>query len=512
MSEVFKLLWERHDFFIELFIQHILICSIAIVLSCLIGVGLGIAAAERRGATGVVMGTANFVYTIPAISMLGFLIPFTGIGNATAVVALTIYGLLPMVRSSYTGLTNIDSVLVEAARGMGATRKQLLWRIKMPLALPVIISGLRNMVVMTIALAGIASFVGAGGLGVAIYRGITLNNTAMTVAGSLLIAILALVSDWLIGLVGRMCAPTGKSRRGRVWGIFALVVAIIVVPAVFAFSTMGGATIKIATKPMTEQYILGQILKQKIEAETDLKVSVTQGVGGGTSNIQPAIEKGDFDLYPEYTGTGWAAVLKNEGTYSKNDFSALQEQYRKRFKLDWVTSYGFQNTYAIAVPKALAEQYHLEKISDLAPIAEQLTFGAEPDFFEREDGYKGLTKKYRIQFGKTKDIDVGLKYDAIRGSQVQAMPIFTTDGQLEGANLKVLRDNLGFYPAYDCMNVVRQDTLDKYPKLRPVLESLAGTINEETMAQMNHQVESGGRNPAEVAADFLAQLKQGKKK
>lgn len=152
----------------------------------------------------------NFIYTIPSIALFGFLIPFSGIGNTTAVIALTIYALLPMVRNTYTGIRNIDPEITEAARGMGSTPFQLLYRIELPLAFPVILTGLRNMVVMTIALAGIAAFIGAGGLGVAIYRGITTNNPAMTVAGSLLIALLALLTD---GCIGRYENYIKKKRK-----------------------------------------------------------------------------------------------------------------------------------------------------------------------------------------------------------------------------------------------------------------------------------------------------------
>ena len=162
---------------------------------------MGILISEFQKTSKPTLGFINFLYTIPSISMLGFLIPFSGIGNATAVIALTVYALLPMVRNTHTGITNVDPVLLEAAKGMGSTKLQILLKIKLPLAMPIIISGIRNMVTMTIALAGIASFIGAGGLGVAIYRGITTNNTAMTMVGSLLIALLALVMDMLLGFI-----------------------------------------------------------------------------------------------------------------------------------------------------------------------------------------------------------------------------------------------------------------------------------------------------------------------
>lgn len=178
-----------------------MICGIAIVIASIIGILLGIIISEFKKTTSPVLSLVNFIYTIPSIALLGFFIPISGIGDKTAVIALTIYALLPMVRSTYTGIETIDPAIIESAKGMGSTDYQILYKIKLPLATTVILSGLRNMVVMTIALGGIASFIGAGGLGVAIYRGITTNNAALTVAGSLLIAVLALVVDLIIGLI-----------------------------------------------------------------------------------------------------------------------------------------------------------------------------------------------------------------------------------------------------------------------------------------------------------------------
>ena len=177
------------------------ICGIAIVIASIIGILLGIIISEFKKTTSPVLSLVNFIYTIPSIALLGFFIPISGIGDKTAIIALTIYALLPMVRSTYTGIETIDPAIIESAKGMGSTDYQILYKIKLPLATTVILSGLRNMVVMTIALGGIASFIGAGGLGVAIYRGITTNNAALTVAGSLLIAVLALVVDLIIGTI-----------------------------------------------------------------------------------------------------------------------------------------------------------------------------------------------------------------------------------------------------------------------------------------------------------------------
>ena len=209
LTEIIDLIQSRWDFFLGLLVEHIQISLLSIVIAMVIGLAIGILISEYQKSSKVVIGIVNFIYTIPSISLLGFLIPLSGVGDATAVIALTVYALLPMVRNTHTGLTNVSPLLLEAATGMGSTKMQTLIKVKLPLAMPVIISGIRSMAVMTIALAGIASFIGAGGLGVAIYRGITTNNKAMTLVGSLLIAVLAIAVDFLIGRIEKMVKRHG---------------------------------------------------------------------------------------------------------------------------------------------------------------------------------------------------------------------------------------------------------------------------------------------------------------
>lgn len=214
IQEIFRLYAERSSFFAELILQHIRIAGISVMVSLVLGLVIGVIISEYRKPAQIIMNVINVLYTIPSISMLGFLIPFTGIGDKTAIIALSIYGLLPIVRNTYTGISTIQPFLTEVATGMGSTRGQVLFRVKLPLALPVILAGVRSMVVMTISLSGIASYIGAGGLGVAIYRGITTNNAAMTYAGSILIALVALISDRLIYLLEKKI-PWGETARKR---------------------------------------------------------------------------------------------------------------------------------------------------------------------------------------------------------------------------------------------------------------------------------------------------------
>ena len=199
ITEIFSLYIDRADWFAGLLAAHVGLALSAIAIAGTIGLAIGIGISQCPRAAAPVMGVCNMLYTIPAISLLGILIPFSGIGNKTAVIALTIYGIMPMVRNTYVGLTSLDPDMVEAATAMGSTGAQALLKVKLPMAAGVIIAGVRNMVVMTISVAGIASFVGAGGLGVAIYRGITIYDPAMTAAGSILIALLAIVCDFALG-------------------------------------------------------------------------------------------------------------------------------------------------------------------------------------------------------------------------------------------------------------------------------------------------------------------------
>lgn len=266
----------------------------------------------------------------------------------------------------------------------------------------------------------------------------------------------------------------------------------------------GGSTLHMATKPMTEQYILGAMMKTLIEQDTDLTVELTEGVGGGVANIQPAMESGEFDLYPEYTGTGWNAVLGKDSVYSETQFDELQAGY-DALSMTWTGMLGFNNTYGLAVADEVAREYDLKTYSDLAKVADRLVFGAEYDFFERPDGYDALRETYGMEFQKTMDMDIGLKYDAIKQRRIDAMNIFTTDGQLSVSGVTVLEDDKGLYPSYMCGFVVRNEVLDAHPELKDVFQKVEHLITDAEMAEMNYQVEGAGKPPEEVAQAFLTQ-------
>ena len=291
--------------------------------------------------------------------------------------------------------------------------------------------------------------------------------------------------------------PKAK-RVNKIIVVIIFLVAIIIVGSTI-FPIKKQDTLNIATKPMSEQYILGEMLDIYIEQETDLNVELTQGVGGGTSNIQPAMENKEFDIYPEYTGTAWNMVLKKDGVYTEDLFTTLQDEYRNLLQMEWLGMYGFNNTYGLAVRKEIAEKYNLKTYSDLKTVASQLVFGAEYDFYEREDGYEALCNSYGLSFKETRDMDIGLKYQAINQKEIDVMVVFTTDGQLSASDITVLKDDKNFFPSYLCGNVIRLEVLNKHPELKDVFENLTNIISDKDMAKMNYMVETEGKEPREVA-------------
>ncbi len=283
-------------------------------------------------------------------------------------------------------------------------------------------------------------------------------------------------------------------------GLRLLIAVLLMLGTCAGGCTSEKKTVRIATKPMTEQFILGEMLRLLIEERTDLRVTLTKGVGGGTANIHPAMVAGQFDMYPEYTGTAWRYVLKLGGV---PDMETLTAEYAARYGLRWTGLYGFNNTFALAVRDTVARARGLNSCSELASSSPELVFGAEYDFYERDDGYAALIEVYGFHFKKAVDMDIGLKYPALASGDIDVMTIFTTDGRRSTAPLIMLRDDKGFFPAYRCGTVVREETLRSHPQLEPVLHLLDGLLTDEDMAALNHQVEIGGQDEREVAGTFL---------
>ncbi|MDG5470419.1 glycine betaine ABC transporter substrate-binding protein [Jeotgalibacillus sp. ET6] len=260
----------------------------------------------------------------------------------------------------------------------------------------------------------------------------------------------------------------------------------------------------ISGKAFTEQYILPSILQQYIEHHSDYEVTVNDGLGE-VSVLQPALENGDIDMYVEYTGTGLEAVLgmqAEEGESSDSILERVREGYEEEYNITWLESLGFANDYTMAF--AEGADFEASTYSDLAEISDQLSFGAPHAFYERQgDGYEALSQAYGFEFSATESLDANLMYQAVQDGQVDVIPAFTTDGRIERFNLQTTEDDLGFFPKYDAVPVVRQDVLEAYPELEGLMGELAGQISEEDMQEMNAKVDIDGDTAANVAQEFL---------
>ena len=293
-----------------------------------------------------------------------------------------------------------------------------------------------------------------------------------------------------------------------------LVAWILALAAVLSLSSCGGSPdagagpVKIATKPMTEQYILGEMLRLILE-DAGFEVEITKGIGGGTNNIHPAMESGEFDLYPEYTSSGWVMVLDHEaaGVDDQEMLDKLKSEYEDKFQMTWVGLYGFNNTYTVAVREEVARQYDLKTTSDLAAVAGELNFGGNPDYIERADGFPLLTETYGLAFKSVSDIDIGLKYQALQSGDIDVTNAFTTDAQLgnQSARLVALEDDKHLQVNYFCSTVVRQDALEKHPGLEEALMKMDGLLTDGEMAHLNYLVEVEEADEIEVARDFLVE-------
>jgi osmoprotectant transport system permease protein len=512
LNDIFTTIAERRDYLYELLVQHILLSLSAIIIISVIGISTGIAILQYKKWRQIILGTVNFLYTIPSIAMFGLFIPLIGIGYGNALVVLVIYGLLPVIRNTYTGLNEVDPLLLDAAKGMGATPWQVFSIVRWPLAFPTILSGFRTMVVMTIALAGLASFIGAGGLGQAIYRGINTNNSSLILVGSISVALLALAADLGIGAIEKSLKikvkKTDKKSRFLKYfglGILALLFILMLLPKP---GNSSGKEIVVATKPTAEQYILGEIISQLVENNTDIQVTRKFGIGGGTSNIHPAMLKGEIDIYPEYTGTAWLFILKEPQMNNPDSlYSALKNKYAEQFNLEWACRLGFNNTFTLALPETVAQNQNITTFSDLAQKSNGFIFGAEFDFFEREDGFTGLNKVYPFNFKNEVELDINLKFQALENHTVDVINAFSTDSRIRRMNLRILKDDKQFFPAYQAGIVMRNETLQQYPELNRLIKRLENTISDSTMIQLNYEVEIEKKSPNEIAANFLKQHK-----
>jgi len=505
--------------------QHVWLVFISTAIAIAIALPLGVLITRRQKLRGPVLGIANVMQTIPSLALFGFLIPLPfigGIGPRTAIVALVFYALLPIIRNTVTGILGVDRNVREAAVAMGMTDWQVLLQVEIPLAMSVILTGVRVAVVITIGVAIIAAEVGAGGLGEYIFRGLRLNDNRLLLAGAAPSALMALVADFGFGIIEKRFEPGAPRTGTRRLRVIALVVLVI---GVF---TMGYATwrglqrrshsvaghVTVGSKDFTESILLAEIVAQMLEAR-NIEVDRKFDLGGNLAHT--ALLGGQIDIYPEYTGTAFTAILHHQPiTDPRAVYDQVQREYSSQFNL-WVSDpLGFDNTFAILVRGEDARRFNLKTISDAAKYSRQWHAGFGHDFINRQDGYPGFSKTYGLQFAGVSDMSLDLTYTALASHKVDLIAGNSTDGRIAALDLVQLEDDRRYFPPYEAVFVVSRNLHDIPPsndvdfKVHPlamVLGRLAGALSTDEMRKLNYEVDGAKRDKKIVVHEWL--LKKG---
>ena len=487
--------------------QHIVLVAVATCVSAAIGVPLGIFSAHRPRVGAPLVAAANIVQTVPSLAMFGFLLPVPllgGVGARAALVVLILYGLLPILRTTIAGVNGIDRAIREAAVALGMTPRDLLWQVELPLAMPSIVAGIRIAAVVSVGAATIAAAIGAGGLGEYIYRGLSMVDSTVLLAGAIPAALLALIVDAGLWFAERQFSKRRRRRQPLVAGAMLLLAIAAAVAAGAALANRATADVVVGSKNFTEQVILGELLAQTIERDTGLTVERRLNLGG-TLICERALAGGDIDVYVEYTGTSLTAIFHQPVEKdSRRVFDTVRELYARSGRTV-LPPLGFNNTFAILVRGRDAREQRLKTIDDAARLAPGWRAGFGYEFLERPDGYPGLSAAYNLRFAQSPSVmDLTLSYRALASGQVDLIAGDATAGLIKALDLFRLEDNRHYFPPYDAVPVARSATLLRYPGVRRALEGLAGQISADDMQAMNDAVDAQHQDPAEVVRRFLA--------
>jgi osmoprotectant transport system permease protein len=487
---------------------HLQLTLLALLAGLLVSVPLGIMAARVSWLERTVLAAASVIQTIPSLALLAIMVPLLAalsvqsIGYLPAFIGLTLYSLLPMLRNTVTGLVGVDPALKEAAQAVGMTPRQQLWRVELPLAMPVIVAGIRTSAVWVVGTATLSTPVGATSLGNFIFSGLQTRNFTAVLVGCVAAALLALALDMTIRAL-----ELGIRRRSR--ALVATGLAVLGCLCLFTAVATGAKAwgrsqrpVIIGAKTFTEQYILSEMLARHIARSTGLPVDIRSSLGSTVAF--DALRSGDIDLYVDYSGTIWATIMHREavGADRERVLAEVEEYLQKEHGITLVGALGFENAYALAMPRQTAERLGVESISDLAPRSGAMTIGGDYEFFARPE-WKALEEAYGLHFAERRSMDASLMYQAAAQGNVDVIGAFSTDGRIEAVDLVVLEDDLQVIPPYDAVILAGERLVSEHPAIITALRALAGTIDAATMRRMNLAVDRDGDEPGAVAQQFL---------
>ncbi len=501
--------WLNHGGeFLSAILRHLALVAASTGVAVALGVPLGVVSYRNPRLGSPLIGVANVAQTIPSLAMFGFLIPLPlvgGIGAKAALIVLILYALLPVMRTTVSGLKGIDPAVREAGLAMGMTGGQLLYQVELPLALSAIIAGVRVATVVGVGTATIAAAIGAGGLGEYIFRGVASVDGTVILAGAIPAALLALIADFALGRMERRLAPgRSKGSPARVGlAIAAGAVALALIVAGLLWSERARGRIVVGSKNFTEQMILGELISQLIERDTQLKVSRKLNLGD-TLVCDKAMRAGDLDVYVEYTGTALTAIFKQPVRMNVDEVKLIVEACYSITDRTMLAPLGFNNTYVILVRNEDAQRLGLKTISDAVQRMPNLRGGFGSAFLDREDGYRGLVKLYDLRLVEApRAMDLSLIYRALADRQVDLIAGDATNGLIAKLDLFALEDDRHYFPPYHAAPVARTEILNRHPELRAIFDRLAGAISDQEMRRMNYEAEVERRDVKAVARAFL---------
>ena len=492
----------------EYLTAHLQLTLVALLLGTAISVPLGIFITRLRWFEQPVMGCASVIQTIPSLALLAIMVPvlaaldFQSIGYLPAIIGLTLYSILPILRNTVAGLGSVDPALIEAARGVGMTPAQQLRRVELPVAMPVIVAGIRTSTVWTVGIATLATPVGATSLGNYIFTGLQTRNFTAVMVGCVAASILALLLDGLVRALEVAIQKQNRALAAAALGIFAMLCLFAGASTARNLLSQSREEITIGAKTFTEQYILSEILARYIQGASTLDTTVMQSLGSTVAF--DALRSGDLDVYVDYSGTIWATIMKREQLPDDRS-EVLREVARylnEEHGIVQVGALGFENTYALAMRESQANSLGIRRISDLTPHARRLSIGGDYEFFGRPE-WRDVRNAYGLEFKSRRSMDSSLMYQAAANGSVDVISAFSTDGRIAALDLRVLEDDRGAIPPYDAVLLVSPYLSRKHPAVVKALQRLVGTIDADRMRQMNLAVDEHGRTPANVATEFL---------
>ncbi len=499
---------------------HLQLALLALAVGLLISVPAGVWVRSRPRARRTLLGVVGVTQTIPSLALLAVMVPvlavlggwadrfdvrLSSIGFLPALLALSVYSLLPILRNTVTGLTTVDSSLVEAARAVGMTPRQRLLRVELPLALPVIVAGVRTAAVWVVGTATLSTPVGAPSLGNYIFSGLQTRNYTAVLMGCVAAAGLALALDGLIrGLERGVTTRRPVVVRSALTMLAAL---YLFVGASLLSSVWGreGERLRIGAKTFTEQYILSELLAQAIERRTGIESRAISSLGSTVAF--DALRAGEIDLYVEYTGTVWATLMdrRDVGVSSEEVLREVERFLATEHNLNLLGTLGFENAYALAMRNGHATELGVRTLSELARSAPGLEIGGDYEFFERAE-WSSLRSVYGFDFADRRSMDSSLMYQAVASGDVDVISAFSTDGRIAAYDLVVLEDDRDVIPPYDAVVLTRSGLAEEIPTLSAIVFEVGRRLDAVRMRELNLAVDRDGRSPADVARAFLEEM------